>query len=413
MGIVLNNMLGGNMNQLQVMAAEFLAAIPNVVKALLLALLTWILAVIVRNIIVKGGKKLRLPAAMQKARVVKDEEKGFGILKTLGSFGFFVTVLLMAPSVLEALNVQSVSQPLSNMVTGFFAFIPNIIGACIILFIGYLLAKVARELVTNFAQTMGSDKLASKIDGVEDSGEFRLSKVIGMVIFALIIIPVVIASLETLGIASISAPAVTMLEVILGMIPNIVAAVLIILIGVAIAKFVEKLLLALLVNSGVDKLFRSAVENQEKYASFKVSEILAKIVKFLIVAFFVIESLSVMNLTVLTTVGAALVAYLPNVVAAIVILLVAFLAAKFVGKAVKSFTQSQFLEGTTKALIYIFAIFMTLSQLNLATEIVNTAFYFILGAVALAFVLAFGLGGKDFAKKQLEKFDRRIDEEIE
>ena len=58
-----------------------------------------------------------------------------------------------------------------------------------------------------------------------------------------------------------------------------------------------------------------------------------------------------------------------------------------------------------------FALFMVLDQLNFASNIVNTAFIFIIGGLSVAFALSFGLGGRDFARKQLEKLDNKVDEE--
>ena len=54
---------------------------------------------------------------------------------------------------------------------------------------------------------------------------------------------------------------------------------------------------------------------------------------------------------------------------------------------------------------------MALDQLNFANNIVNMAFLFIIGGLSVAFALSFGLGGRDFAKKQLEKLDKKIEEE--
>jgi hypothetical protein len=63
-----------------------------------------------------------------------------------------------------------------------------------------------------------------------------------------------------------------------------------------------------------------------------------------------------------------------------------------------------------KYAILTLAIFMALSQLGIAKSIVNAAFILILGGLALAFGIAFGLGGKEFASKYLEKFDKTLNE---
>ncbi|NLB99617.1 MAG: hypothetical protein GX788_08310 [Lactobacillales bacterium] len=64
-----------------------------------------------------------------------------------------------------------------------------------------------------------------------------------------------------------------------------------------------------------------------------------------------------------------------------------------------------------KYIVYVLAIFMTLDQLQFASSIVNTAFLFVIGGLAVAFALAFGLGGREFAKKQLDRLDNKMQEE--
>ena len=76
--------------------------------------------------------------------------------------------------------------------------------------------------------------------------------------------------------------------------------------------------------------------------------------------------------------------------------------------------KSKLLATSVKVLLIIFAVFMTLNQLGLATSIVNAAFIIILSAVAVAFALSFGRGGRDFAKNSLKKLeDKNCDKDVE
>ncbi len=387
---------------------NILAGVPGVVAALLLALLTWLVAAIVRKIIVKGGGKIKLPATFVKMHMVQDEEKGHALLKTLGSLGFLIVFLIMIPSVFDALGMTSVSAPLSQMVSNGLGFIPNILAAGIILFIGYLLAKIAKEVVTGIAKALGVDRLVSKLNGNKESS-YSLSELLGKIVFALIIIPTAITALQTLKLDAVAQPAVEMLNSVFAMVPNIVVSVIMIAVGLFIAKIVGEIVKGFLVNVGVDKL--ADRENLKvMFSKHKPSTILTSIVKFVIVAVFVFEALSVLKLAILTNISNALLQYAPNVLGAVLILVVAYFAATFIGSLVKSVSNSKFLVTASKVLVYVFAVFMTLNQLALAPQIVSVAFMFTMGAVALAFVLAFGLGGKDFAKKQLDKLSKKTEE---
>ncbi len=387
---------------------NILSGVPGVITALLLAILTWIIANIVRKIIVKGGNKLKLPAYFQKMHVVQDEQKGYDLLKTLGSLGFFIVFLIMIPAVLDALGMTSVSAPLTQMVSNGLGFIPNILGAGIIIFIGYLLSKIAKEVVTGISRAFGVDKLAGRLNGNTESN-YLLSEVLGKIVFALIIIPTVITALQTLKLDAVAKPAMDMLNSMFAIVPNIIVSAIMIFVGIFLAKLVGEIVRGFFVNIGADKL---ADHEQLKimFTKNKPSVILTAIVKFIIIAVFVFQAIGILNLSILTKIATALLMYAPNVLGAVLILVVAYFAASFIGSLIKNISDSKFLETMSKVLVYVFAVFMTLNQLALAPEIVSIAFMFTMGAVALAFVLAFGIGGKDFAKKRLEKLDKKLDE---
>lgn len=74
-------------------------------------------------------------------------------------------------------------------------------------------------------------------------------------------------------------------------------------------------------------------------------------------------------------------------------------------------TKSNFFGNGIKYILIIFSVFMALDQLQFATSIVNTAFMFIMGGIAVAFAIAFGLGGRDVAKHVLDKANQKAEEE--
>lgn len=381
--------------------------VPDVVKAVLLALLTWIIANIARSIVVKGGKNIKLPKLLTSSGVSSSEEKAISILKSIGNLIFFLIVLFMVPAILESLNIESVSRPFTNMLDSFTVYIPKVIGAIIIIFIGHLLAKVAKELIISFSKSLGADKLAKKLDTSSDS--FELSTLIGNIVYALIIIPVSIAAIQTLGIRAVSDPSVAMLSTILNMIPNVIAASIIIVIGVIISKFVQSLLSSILKGTGIDKWVEKSDIKDGEEGFFELSTSISIIVKYILILLFVVEAIQVLNLEVLTSVGSEIINYLPRVIGAVVLLVVGYIGANFVGKLMSKASIDKWVTMVAKVFIYAIVIFMVISQLNLATNIVETAFTFVAGAVALAFVLAFGLGGKDFASEMLARLTKKID----
>lgn len=405
-------------NQLISIGNKIASGIPNVLMALLLLLLAWFIASIAKKIVIKGGKAAKIPALFQKSKIASTPEAGVDTLELLGKLAFFLVFLFMIPSIFDALGMYAVSLPFSNMVQNFLAYIPNIIAAGIILFVGWMLAKLARELVTSILKRFSADKLPQKLGlskpDLQVKPSFELSSIVGNIVYVLIIIPVVIAALDAINIQAISEPAVNMLNMILGVIPNLIVAVILVMIGVAIAGLVSELVKNLLAGTGMDNL-TSKMNADSKYPNipkFSLSNAIGEIVRVIIVIFFVVEALNVLNLSVLQMIGSAVIMYLPFLVGAIVILGAGFILANFVEGFIVKFTGHPTALGKLlKYVILIFAFFMTLDQLKLAPSIVNFAFIAIMAGLAIAFAVAFGIGGKAFAARQLEKLDNKIEAE--
>jgi hypothetical protein len=143
------------------------------------------------------------------------------------------------------------------------------------------------------------------------------------------------------------------------------------------------------------------------------SQVIGYIAEVIIVLLFVVQALNILGLDFLVTLATGVIAYLPHVIAALVILGVGLWLGSLVKKLLSTVLQGphyKFLANVAQAAIIAISIFMALDQLGLAASIVNAAFILTLGALALAFGLSFGLGGKEFAAKYLQKLDRKIEE---
>ncbi len=200
-----------------------------------------------------------------------------------------------------------------------------------------------------------------------------------------------------------------MLNDILTMIPNIATAIILILIGIWIGKWVKQMVVTLLVKLSLDTYVRKMGIN----ANTSISNIIGTIVQILIVFLLAVQALNIVGLEFLVTLSTAVIAYLPMVIAAIVIIGVGLWLGYLVQKLLSSVLQGghfKVLPVIAKYAIITLSVFMALDQLKVASSIVNAAFILILGGLALAFGLAFGLGGREFAKKRLDKLDRKMEQ---
>lgn len=195
--------------------------------------------------------------------------------------------------------------------------------------------------------------------------------------------------------------------------PNIlVAFVLVILgwiVGAGVAKIVEQLIGAL----KVDGALRSAgVDKVIERAGYKMSAggFLGALVKWFIISIFVVAALEVLKLTQVTAFLSQIVFfYLPQVIVAVLILLIAAVLADFVSQTVTATAKaadigSPYLLGSVaRWAIWIFAILTALDQLSVATAFVQTLFTGIVVSISLALGLAFGLGGQQAAARYIDR----------
>jgi len=196
--------------------------------------------------------------------------------------------------------------------------------------------------------------------------------------------------------------------------PNLLAFLVILLIGFVIAKLVQAAITKVLQKLGLDRQLHdsqagSYVERLSPGAS--PSKGIAKVVFYLIFLFVLTAAIGALKIPAVTSFTNKVLAYLPNVIAAIVIFVVAAALAGAAGAAVVKLmgdTPTGKLVGSVvPTLILVIGIFMVLNQLHIAEEIVTITFGVILGSVGLGMALAFGLGGRAVAADMLDSAYRQ------
>lgn len=396
----------------------------GIVRALLLFILAWIIAAVAKKIVVKLLHSGKVDSLLSKGRQSDTPEDGKKRVESIGKFVYFLVFILFMPSILDALNMNAVSGPISNMMQNLLAFIPNIIGAGVILFVGYFFAKMLRDIVYSLLLTVNIDKWYNKVSPeiqkpsdkvmVEKTKENvpTLAKILSNIIFGVILIPVITMALETLNINTLTQPIVLVLNKVLNMIPNIFVAIILIVLGYFIGKFIGQLLAALLTRMGIQRVYSWMDESKTSHIPrFDLGNGIGNVVQGLIILFVTVEALRVLQLDVLNTIGNAIIAYIPLLLSGLIIIGLGVFGGYFIENMIKKYMNSPFTAAIAKYIIIIFAVFMTLAQIQFASTIVNIAFLLILGGLSVAFALAFGIGGRDFAKKQLEKFDKKLEED--
>ncbi|HFI0163250.1 TPA: mechanosensitive ion channel [Streptococcus suis] len=388
-----------------------LSALPGVIRMLVLVIIAFSLASLLRKFTLSGLNKIQFSQKLQEWGVIKPEDNGQSLIKTLGQLVYFLVILFFLPSILSGLNISSTVDPISSMFEKFFAFIPNMIAAGLILFVGTFFCKFIKGLLTGVLERLDIDTWYAKVTGQEKLpiDTKQLISVLSTVVYVLIFIPILTLALETLGITSISQPIVTILNQVIGILPHVLVALVLIAVGSFVAKLIGNLLENLLETAGINAYSKYLFTKEE--ANFELSAIITQVVRAIIIVFFFIQAIQVLNLEVFNAVGSALLGYLPSLISAIAIVILAIIASNLVANFLQNVTDSPLVITIVRYLIIVFAVFMALDQLKFAQHIVQSTFTIVLGALAVAFALAFGLGGRDFAARQLEKLEKKIDKE--
>lgn len=195
---------------------------------------------------------------------------------------------------------------------------------------------------------------------------------------------------------------------IIGFLPNILAALLILLVGSIVASVLARLVRKALQRLRFDRVIHSsAVGTMVSRVIESPSYFTARIVFWLIMIGTISLAITALNLPVLNDLLGTVYGYVPNIIAAVIIFLIASAisagASRFVQRIMGGTAMSRMISTAIPAIIMSLAVFMILNQLGIATDIVNILFTAIVGAVALGLALAFGLGGRDVAKGLLEQ----------
>lgn len=191
---------------------------------------------------------------------------------------------------------------------------------------------------------------------------------------------------------------------IMSIVPHLLASLGILLAGFAIAKMIERGTDAALKRVGFNRWMRDGGVTealQRAGTTLDPAGVMAKLAFWTVMVLVILLSANALGLSVVSALFAELLAYIPNVIAAVIVLVLGIVLGEFVRDLVLASAGSvpggPTLSRAAKGAVLVLAIFMALEQLGIAEDIVLVAFIAVFGAAALAAGIAFGLGGREVA----------------
>lgn len=206
---------------------------------------------------------------------------------------------------------------------------------------------------------------------------------------------------------------------ILGFIPDLLGALIVLIVGLLVASLLAKLTKKAIEVTRVDRATEQiGLKEEARNLGFNlnIATLLGEIVKWFFVIITIIAVLDILHITQLSLFLEKLVLYIPQVIVAVIILMAGLIIGRFASNAAKaalskaSGTQNlaNFLGALAKWSIYIFAIMSALVQLGISTSLIQILFTGLIFMLAIAGGLAFGLGGTEHARKILDRIEKEL-----
>ncbi len=368
--------------------------LPNTIAAILILVIGWFIAGFIKRLISKLIKRTGVDDKLGTSKIT--------LSKFIGKLIYFLIMIFVFMLALEKLGMTSVLDPVKNLLNGFTNFIPNIVGAGLVGYIGYMLATIVSELVGLAGDTIRS--FAPKLKLPEN---LDIVNILKKIVFIFIFIPLLITALNILNMDAISVPATHMLEQFFAAIPKILVAVLIILVFVIGGRFVSGLLTDLLESFNLDGIV-SKMNLGGVSSNTNLPKLIGNVAYFFIILFGITTALEKLEFARLTEVLDTVVGLAGNILFGLVILIIGNWIASMAHKAMSKDKNNLFVASIVRMSILAIFLAMGLKTMGLGDEIINMAFGITLGTIAVSIALSFGLGGREAAGKQMERILNRF-----
>ncbi len=395
--------------------------LPRLVATGVILLIAWLVATLVKLITIRGLNALRVDERLNppETRDAVPSLNQLSLSETIGNALYWFIFLLFLIPVLDTLGLEQALQPVQTLVTQIISILPNILAAVLIGVVGWFVANIVRRIVTNLLAATGVDDLGRRFGLSSSAGAQSLSSIIGTIVYVLILIPVAIASLNALRIDAISLPAIAMLQQILNALPAIFTAIAIWIVAYFVGRFVGELVTNILTSIGFNNIFSvlglpTPVRRTTYPADTEVpitaartpSEIAGIVVLVGIMLFATVAAVNILNIPALTLLVSGIVVIFGRILAGLIVFAIGLFLANLAFSIISSSgnAQARILAQVARIAIIALVSAMALQQIGVASDIVNLAFGLLLGAIAVATALSFGLGGRDIARDQVQNW---------
>jgi hypothetical protein len=339
-------------------------------------------------------------------RGVSLEEDNVSLSKSLPEAVYWLILFTFLPAILGTLNMPGLLEPIQGMFEKAFNYLPNLFGAAIILAIGFFVAKIVRQIVANLTSSLGVDRLSQRLGMSQTSGGTKISSLIGVVAYASVLLPVIVAALNTLNIDAVTRPASAVLQQITDAIPGLIGGAVVLAVSYFVAKMIGGVVTELLGGIGFDQTVGKLGLISTSKLTTAPSVLAGNAVLVVVMILATMQALPMMGLEMFAGHLEQFIGFATQVIVGLILIglgiYLANLASRFIRES--GVQGSQHLSTIARVAIMVFAGAMGLERMGLSSSIVNVAFGSLLGGLGLASAIAFGWGGRDAAKRLIDRY---------
>ncbi len=383
------------------------AYVPSLLGGLLLGLAAWVVATVLRKVTARllagAGVDQKLGGA------ATEDARALPVSSAFSELVYWLVWLFSIPLILQALKMDSLLEPVNALLNKVCAFLPHLFSAAAIAVVGWFVARVAQRVVQGLLAGVGVDRLSEKWGLAPSLGKQRLSGVLGLVVYFLILVPVIISALGALQLEAVTRPATDMLAKILGVIPDIFGALVVMLIAVVVGRLVRDVVNTVLAGVGFNNILVTLGLAREAPPAGSRQSPAAWVGAVVFTLIVLLAAVTASDMLGFPSVGALIqdfIRFAAHILAGVGIFGLGLVLAQLAARGIRASDSAGAAYMATAARVVILALAgaMALRQTGLADEIVNLAFGLTLGAAAVAFAIAFGLGGREMAARTLERW---------
>jgi hypothetical protein len=389
------------------MLTQFVNFLPQLLGAGILAVVAWGVAVLVRMLVAKALGATSVDKNVGAQVSGEEDARPIPLSATLAEVAYWLVWLLFLPAILSVLNIGGLLGPVDALVTEIVAFLPNLLAAGLIAVAVWFVAHIVRRGVVGLLVAVGLDRLGQKTGADRVLGRQTLSGLIGIVVYALILIPGMVAVLDALQLGAVAGPLSDMLGSIVASIPLLLAAAVALIITYFIGRLVGDLVRNLLAAIGFNSvLAKLGIGSERADDGWAPAAIVGKIVMVVIMLLGLIQAFTLLRFPALVDMTTRSMVFAAHILVGLAVFGLGLYLANVIAGAVRAsgVVQANLLSLFARVAILVLAGAIALQQMGLADSIILVGFGLALGSLAVAAAIAFGVGGREVAGRELSNW---------